>query len=43
MILDLNNKQHIPLINMYRKCKGIALIDKYLPELTPINKIYYKT
>ena len=40
MILDLSKKQHIPLINMYKKCKGIALIDKYLPQLNPLNKMY---
>ena len=40
MILDLSKKQHIPLINMYKKCKGIALVDKYLPQLTPLNKMY---
>lgn len=31
MILDLSKKQHVPLINMYKKCKGIALVGKYLP------------
>lgn len=40
MILDLSKKQHIPLINMYKKCKGISLVDKYLPHLTPLNKMY---
>ena len=25
---------------MYKKCKGIALVDKYLPQLTPLNKMY---
>jgi hypothetical protein len=40
MILDLSIKEHIPLINMYKKCKGIALVDKYLPQLTPLNKMY---
>lgn len=40
MILDLSKKQHVPLINMYKKCKGIALVDKYLPQLTPLNKMY---
>ena len=42
MILDLSKKQHIPLINMYKKCKGISLVDKYLPHLTPLNKILQK-
>ena len=40
MILDLNNKNHIPLINMYKKCKGISLVNKYLPNLSPLNKMY---
>lgn len=40
MILDLNKKEHIPMINMYKKCKGIALVNKYLPKLTPLNKMY---
>lgn len=40
MILDISKKEHIPLINMYKKCKGIALVDKYLPELSPLNKMY---
>jgi hypothetical protein len=40
MILDVSKKEHIPMINMYKKCKGIALVDKYLPELSPLNKMY---
>ena len=36
MILDLNKKEHLPMINMYKKCKGIALVDKYL-NLHAIN------
>lgn len=40
MILDLSKKEHLPMINMYKKCKGIALVDKYFPELTPLNKMY---
>lgn len=40
MILDLNNQAHIPLINMYKKCKGISLVNKYLPNLSPLNKMY---
>lgn len=40
MILNLSQKEHVPLINMYKKCKGIALVDKYLPQLTPFNKMY---
>lgn len=40
MILDLSQKSHLPLINMYKKCKGIALVDTYLPELSPLNKMY---
>ena len=40
MILNLSQKEHVPLINMYKKCKGIALVDKYLPQLTPLNKMY---
>lgn len=40
MILDLSKKEHIPMINMYKKCKGIALVDKYLPKLSPLNKMY---
>ena len=40
MILDLSRKKHLLLINMYKKCKGIALVDKYLPQLIPLNKIY---
>lgn len=40
MILDLNNPAHIPLINMYKKCKGISLVNKYLPNLSPLNKLY---
>lgn len=40
MILDLSKKEHIPMINMYKKCKGIALVDKYLPNLSPLNKMY---
>lgn len=40
MILDLSKKEHLPMINMYKKCKGIALVDKYLPQLSPLNKMY---
>lgn len=40
MILDLSKKEHLPMINMYKKCKGIALVNKYLPSLSPINKMY---
>ena len=40
MILDLSKKEHIPMINMYKKCKGISLVDKYLPNLSPLNKMY---
>lgn len=40
MILDLDKKEHLPMINMYKKCKGIALINRYLPELNPLNKMY---
>lgn len=40
MILDLNRKEHLPMINTYKKCKGIALVDKYLPKLSPLNKMY---
>ena len=40
MILDLSKKEHLPMINMYEKCKGIALVDKYLPQLSPLNKMY---
>lgn len=40
MILDLSRKEHIPMIYMYKKCKGISLIDKYLPNLSQINKMY---
>lgn len=40
MILGLSKKEHIPMINMYKKCKGIALVDKYLPNLSPLNKMY---
>mgnify|MGYP003374175741 CR=1 FL=1 len=27
MILDLNKKEHLPMINTYKKCKGIALVE----------------
>lgn len=40
MILDLRRKEHASLINMYKKCKGIALVDKYLPQLNPLNKMF---
>ncbi len=40
MILDLSKKEHLPMINIYKKCKGIALVDKYLPKLSPLNKMY---
>ncbi len=40
MILYLSKKDHLPLINMYKKCKGIALVDRYLPKLSPLNKMY---
>lgn len=40
MILDLNKNEHIPMINQYKKCKGIALVNKYLPELSPVNRLY---
>ncbi len=40
MILDLSRQEHLPIINMYKKCKGIALVDKYLPKLSPLNKMY---
>ena len=40
MILDVSKKEHMPMISLYKKCRGIALIDKYLPEISPINKMY---
>lgn len=40
MILDLGKKEHLPMITMYKKCKGIALVDRYLPKLSPLNKMY---
>ena len=40
MILDLNNPAHQPLIYSYRKCKGIALVNQYLPNLSPLKKMY---
>lgn len=40
MILDIERKEHIPIINRYKKCKGITLVNKYLPHLTPLNKMY---
>ena len=40
MILDLNRKEHLPMINTYKKFKGIALVDKYLLKLSPLNKMY---
>lgn len=40
MILDLSNKEHLPMINKYKKCRGIALVSKYLPQLDPVNKMY---
>lgn len=40
MILDISKKEHLPMINVYKKCSGTALIDKYLPDLSPINKMY---
>lgn len=40
MILDLNKKEHLPMINTYKKCKGIALVDRYLHKLSPLNKMY---
>lgn len=40
MILDISKKEHIPMINIYKKCRGITLVDKYLPKLSPLNKMY---
>ena len=40
MILDLKKKEHELMINKYKKCNGIVLVDKYLPELSPLNKMY---
>lgn len=40
MILDLSKNEHLPFIYKYKKCKGIALVDKYLPHLSPLNKMY---
>lgn len=40
MILDIKNKEHLPIINMYKKCKGITLVEKYLPKLSQLNKMY---
>ncbi|MCI8362002.1 MAG: hypothetical protein HFJ41_02490 [Clostridia bacterium] len=40
MILDIRNKEHLPIINMYKKCKGITLVEKYLPKLSQLNKMY---
>ena len=40
MILDLNKKEHLPMINTYKKCKGIALVHRYLHKLSPLNKMY---
>ena len=40
MILDINKKQHLYMINKYKKCRGIILVNKYLPDLVPVNKMY---
>lgn len=40
MILDFNKKEHLPIIYQFKKCQGIALVDKYLPKLSPLKKMY---
>lgn len=40
MILDYRRKEHIPLMNRYKKVKGINLINQYLPHLNPLEKMY---
>lgn len=40
MLLKLSKKEDISLINRYKKCRGIALVDKYLSHLSPLNKMY---
>lgn len=40
MILDFNCPDHKPLISSYKKCKGIALVNQYLPALSPLKKMY---
>lgn len=40
MLLKLSKNEDVPLINRYKKCRGIALVDKYLPHLSPLNKMY---
>lgn len=40
MVLDITNEQDLKIINQYKKCLGITLVNKYLPELSPINKMY---
>ena len=40
MILDLDKKEHIPLIRRYPKCRGIQLANEYLPHLNPLKKMY---
>lgn len=40
MILDFSKKENVTLLNKYKKCRGIILVDRYLPELTPFNKVF---
>ena len=40
MILDFNKKEDIPRINLYKKSKGIILVQKWLPELNQVEKFY---
>jgi len=40
MLLDYRIKEHIPLMNRYKKVKGINLINTYLPHLNPLDKMY---
>lgn len=40
MLLDYRRKEHIPLMNRYKKVRGINLINQYLPHLNPLEQMY---
>ena len=40
MILDYKKREHLQLLNRYKKVKGITLIRRYLPHLDPLEKMY---
>ena len=40
MVLDFHKKEHIPMISLYKKSSGIALVQKYLPHINPCEHLF---